>query len=190
MIRTYRFPTHLLNINRREALAYLRIREADAETNALLTATVREAKALADCRCRVGIFDTDFADAVSPVLRTRLAGYDRFVLFCATLGHELDRCISRYTVVSPAKAAMLDATGGALVEALCDKLTAELKKEMPSVFFDNRFSPGYGDFPLSAQRHIFDILELSRIGVGLNDSLLLSPSKTVTAVLGLKNSSL
>lgn len=186
MIRTYRFHSHLLDPSRREALAYLRVREADADTNALLSAAIREAKQLADCRCRAGVFDIGFADAIDPVLRTRLSGCDRFVLFCVTLGHELDRCILRHAAVSPVKAAMLDAAGGALAEALCDKLTAELKKELPSALFEKRFSPGYGDFPLSAQRRIFDILELSRIGVGLNDSLLLSPAKTVTAVIGLR----
>lgn len=186
MIRTYRFPAHLLDPSRREALAYLRVREAGADTGALLTAAIREAKQLADCRCRAGIFDVAFADAVDPVLRTRLGGCDRFVLFCVTLGHGLDRAIARHAAVSPTRAAMLDAAGSALAEALCDRLTEELKKELPAAHLEKRFSPGYGDFPLSAQRRIFDILELSRIGVGLNDSLLLSPAKTVTAVIGLK----
>ena len=49
-----------------------------------------------------------------------------------------------------------------------------------------RFSPGYGDFPLSMQTPIFDALDCPRkIGVSLNASLLMSPSKSVTAVIGL-----
>ena len=49
-----------------------------------------------------------------------------------------------------------------------------------------RFSPGYGDFPLEAQKDIFRTLDCSRkIGLTLNESLLMSPSKSVTAIVGL-----
>ena len=49
-----------------------------------------------------------------------------------------------------------------------------------------RFSPGYGDLPLTAQREMFRMLECEkRIGVYLNESLLMSPSKSVTAIVGL-----
>lgn len=187
MIRSYRFEASTLDPSRREALAYLRVKEADAATNALLTSAIREAKALADCRCRAGVFDIGFADAIDPVLHPRLGGCDRFVLFCVTVGHAIDRQIARYAAVSPAKAAMLDAAGGALAEALCDKLTEALKKELAPATLEKRFSPGYGDLPLSAQSRIFDVLELSRIGVGLNDSMLLSPAKTVTAIMGIRS---
>jgi len=48
-----------------------------------------------------------------------------------------------------------------------------------------RFSPGYGDLPLETQREIFDVLDCSRrIGLMLNDSLLMSPTKSVTAFVG------
>lgn len=186
MIRSYRFEAAALEPSRREALAYLQVREADETTNALLNTAVSEAKRLAECRCRAGIFDLAFANTIDPVFRTRLEGYERFVLFCATLGHDLDRAIARTVGTSPAKAAMLDAAGGALVEALCDELERTLKKEWDFAAMGKRFSPGYGGLPLSAQRRIFDILELSRIGVGLNSSLLLSPAKTVTAMFGVR----
>ena len=49
-----------------------------------------------------------------------------------------------------------------------------------------RFSPGYGDFPLEAQESVFKALDCHRkIGLALNDSLLMSPSKSVTAIVGL-----
>ena len=48
-----------------------------------------------------------------------------------------------------------------------------------------RDSPGYGDFPLEAQREILVILDTPRkIGVSLTDSLLMVPSKSVSAVIG------
>ena len=50
-----------------------------------------------------------------------------------------------------------------------------------------RFSPGYGDFPLDFQRDIFATMSLAKnIGITLNNSLLMSPSKSVTAVIGIE----
>ena len=49
-----------------------------------------------------------------------------------------------------------------------------------------RFSPGYGDFPLECQPGLFRLLGVQRnIGVTLTDSLLMLPTKSVTAVIGL-----
>ena len=50
-----------------------------------------------------------------------------------------------------------------------------------------RYSPGFGDFPLSAQREILSVLDAARaIGVSLTDTLLMVPSKSVSAVIGVK----
>jgi hypothetical protein len=81
---------------------------------------------------------------------------------------------------------MLQALGSERVEALCDEfcrlMAIESKRELRP-----RFSPGYGDLPLELQRDIFRLLEPSRrIGVVLNDSLLMSPSKSVTAIIGIE----
>lgn len=49
-----------------------------------------------------------------------------------------------------------------------------------------RFSPGYGDCPLSAQRSIVDALNATRlIGLTVTPTSLLMPTKSVTAVIGL-----
>ena len=49
-----------------------------------------------------------------------------------------------------------------------------------------RFSPGYGDFDISYQKNIFSCLNSEKyIGLTLTDSMLMVPSKSVTAVVGL-----
>lgn len=191
MIKSYRFEAARLDPARREALAYLRVKHPDADIGAMLTAAIQEVKSIADCRCRAGLFDVAFAAAVHPALPGVLpAGCDRFLLFCATAGHEVDRRIARYAYSSPAKAAVLDAAAGALTEALCDALVATVVREYAPGEPCRRFSPGYGALPLDAQQQIFEILELSRIGIGINSSLLLSPAKTVTAIVGFTPSSI
>ncbi len=49
-----------------------------------------------------------------------------------------------------------------------------------------RFSPGYGDLPLAVQREFMTLLDCAHlIGINLNESLLMSPSKSVTAIIGM-----
>ncbi len=120
----------------------------------------------------------------SKALARRLAGCERAVVFAATLGLELDRLITRYGRLSPARGLMLQALGAERVEALCDTFQQEMTQRCGKT--QPRFSPGYGDLPLEAQRDLFAMLECpKRIGLFLNESLLMSPSKSVTAIIGI-----
>ena len=116
-----------------------------------------------------------------------LQGCDKVVLFAATIGVEMDRLIARYGHLSPAKAVMLQAIGAERIEALCDVLCEEVQRmKTQAMSLRPRFSPGYGDLPLETQKDIFRVLNCSKnIGLSLNDSLLMSPSKSVTAFVGL-----
>ncbi len=113
-------------------------------------------------------------------------------LFSATIGVEIDRLILKHTAVSPAKAVMFQAIGAERIEALCDLLCEDMlhTSQMKAVSFRPRFSPGYGDLPLEIQKDIFRVLNCNKnIGLSLNDSLLMSPSKSVTAFVGIDTSS-
>lgn len=120
--------------------------------------------------CDFGAFSVESSD-----LARSVSGRDSVVLFGATVGTELDRLIAKYGRISPSRALMLQAVGAERIEALCDCFCEEIGCGV-------RFSPGYGDLSLGVQRKIFDILDCSkRIGLTLNDSMLMSPSKSVTA---------
>lgn len=107
------------------------------------------------------------------------------ILFAATVGVGIDRLIAKFARLSPSKALMLQAIGAAQTEVLCDAFSADIAKEY-STSLRPRFSPGYADLPLSAQREIFAVLDCERkIGLTLNDSMLMSPTKSVTAFMGL-----
>lgn len=124
----------------------------------------------------------DFGDfqLTSRRLAQHLNGCKKAVIFAATIGLELDRLIAKYGRLSPAMGLMLQAMGTERIEALCDRFCAQFPNSRP------RFSPGYGDLKLSAQTQIFEHLDCPRqIGLTLNDSLIMSPTKSVTAILGL-----
>ncbi len=132
--------------------------------------------------------DLGFAETSSRSLRKNLQGCDKILLFAATVGLGIDRLIARYSTLSPAKALLFQAIGAERIESLCDIFCADFEKELASEgrFAKPRFSPGYGDLPLSLQRNIFRALEPPRrIGVSLNESLLMTPSKSVTAIIGI-----
>lgn len=137
------------------------------------------------------VLDLGFAQVRSDALRQVLEGCEKAVIFAATLGIGLDRLIARYGRIAPAKALLLQAIGTERIEALCNAFCHDLQKqaEAEHLHTTRRFSPGYGDLPLDLQRDLFRILECPRsIGLTLNESLLMSPSKSVTAIIGLGRS--
>ncbi len=126
-----------------------------------------------------------FATVKSRDLAKNLSGVRRVVIFAATVGVELDRLIAKYGRLSASKGICFQAIGAERIEALCDKFCADFEKEN-SICLKPRFSPGYGDLPLEFQKEIFRVLDCPRkIGLSLLDSLLMSPSKSVTAIAGI-----
>ena len=114
-----------------------------------------------------------------------LNGCDRAILFAATLGAGVDRLLMQAALRSPAHQYIADAVASALIEALCDRAETDLCGPHPHT---HRFSPGYGDLPLTLQPALLNLLNAHRqIGVALTDSLLMTPTKSVTAILGLRN---
>lgn len=125
-------------------------------------------------------------------LALRLKDCNEIILFSATVGLSIDRYIARYQRLSPLKALIANAYGAERIENLCDTFCSDMEKEVKceNLSLTKRYSPGYGDLPIEAQAEIFSLLDCSRqIGVSLNSSLLMSPSKSVTAIIGLKKGS-
>ncbi len=187
------WQTNLPPVNEREALRYAGVKENAPEMNALLrecaalcekSLTPRVCYSFYPITRQDGVLDLGFAQTDSYALKRNLAGCEEIVLFAATIGLEMDRLIARYAHLSPSKAVMLQAIGAERIETLCDAFEEELIRQGHEV--SPRFSPGYGDLPLQMQRDIFAALDCSRqIGVSLNESLLMSPSKSVSAIIGL-----
>lgn len=119
-------------------------------------------------------------------LAKHLAGCEGAILFAATTGLEAERRRKRALVLSPAYGLVLDALGTAAIEAFCDVLCARWAAEYPETAFRPRFSPGYGDLPLKAQRPLLDFLAARQnAGISLTDALLMVPQKSVSAIVGM-----
>lgn len=122
-------------------------------------------------------------------LAARLAGCEEMVLFTATSGFALDRLIEKYKRLEPSVAYALSMVGTehteALLDGFCTLFGEELKEEKKELTL--RYSPGYGDLPLNVQPLIFSELDITRkLGITLNDSMLMTPVKSVTAIAGIR----
>ena len=192
--RTY----ELSDFDKREILRYAGVKRDGGVTDELLNVlrecidAVQGKLSLKVCwcelpvRCEGDVVRLGEVTLTSHSLSRVLDGCDGAVVFAATVGIELDRLIARSSCTSQARALMLDAIGAERIESLCEAFCEDIKKEKSEV--RPRFSPGYGDLPLDTQRSIFALLDChKRIGLSLNESLLMSPSKSVSAIVGVCN---
>ena len=119
-------------------------------------------------------------------LRRHLEGCPQAVLFAATLGAETDRLLRRAAVTDMSRAVILQACAASLLENYCDQCCREIgaRAAEEGLFLRPRFSPG--DFPISFQRPLLEALEApKRIGLTATGAMMLTPTKSVTAVVGL-----
>ena len=158
--------------------------EAEAALAALpATLCGRVAYAVYDLRRTQTGLDLGFAVTDSKDLQKNLAGCGGIVLFAATAGIEFDRLVQKYQRLSPVKALWFQSIGAAYIESVCDLFCGDLKAAYGKL--KPRFSPGYGDLPLAIQKDVFAALQCERqLGLTLNDDLFMTPTKSVTAVVG------
>ena len=121
---------------------------------------------------------------VSSALARALSGATRAYVLAVTLGSEVDRYLRRQEISSPSAHYIADAVASAIAEAACDAAQRGLPDECKGA---PRFSVGYADLPLFYQRDVLKLLCGERIGISLTDSYLMMPTKSITAIIGIKN---
>ena len=113
---------------------------------------------------------------------------DSCVLFCATIGNDIEALIRKWQLRNLAFTSMLDACASSAVEDLCDGFQAQLERQYAAQgrFLTDRFSPGYGDLPIEIQPALCSALDTSRkIGVSVSQSGIMIPRKSVSAIIGI-----
>ena len=121
--------------------------------------------------------------------RARL-GDKEVVFLCGTIGAEFDAWQRRLSVLSAADALLSQQIGLAAVEKVMDELESKAKSEVEveGRKLLPRKSPGYGDLPLAIQKDFLATLETGkRIGLAMTEGNMLTPVKSVTAIIGLRD---
>ena len=115
---------------------------------------------------------------------------DKCVLMCATLGFNIEKNIRRYSYNNLTKGIIIDACATTSIEEVCDlvqdSILDKVAKEEKSLTM--RYSPGYGDLDISANRDILNVLDAHRkIGVTVTNTGIMIPRKSVVALIGITN---
>lgn len=125
-------------------------------------------------------------------------------LMAVTLGHEVDREILTAQIHNMSEGLILDACASVMADIICDELENEIKENLNAALTPQpyghsthaskrmaltpRFSPGYGDVPLSISADIIDVLNANKyIGLSMTRSGMMSPVKSITAFAGIIN---
>ncbi len=181
-----------LILSDKEICRYLNMRSCNEEIYGLISDCKREVASVALPKAvylKVPVLAKDgtvcfgFDNVCSKSLAKNLSGCSEAYLFCASLGQDVDRLVKKYSKIEPSKALVLDSVATTMIEEFCDYVNEKLKE---GKCLRPRFSCGYGDFSIEHQASILNILEAKkRIGVALLDSYMMTPFKTVTAVVGI-----
>ena len=196
-VKTFFADTDKVNIDTSLALRFLRIRrQPDEEVTQMVSSCVRELESEISYKASYRYFDIkidgdvvrfdDCLELKSEKLVRNLRGCKGAFIFVATTGLSLDRLIHKYKSTQVSKALLIDAIGSASIEAFCDYLSKELQSEY-NLSFRPRFSPGYGDLDISCQESVINICDCTRkIGVTLNKGYMMIPTKSVSAIAGVR----
>ena len=190
-----------MDIRTKEAVRYLGYgRHAiDEQTLELIQNSFRELEQVADARFIYRIFEIIEENENkltiggfgirSKNLCKNLKDCKQAIVFCATLGSSVDLLIKRYSVSDMAKAVIFQACAAAFLEEYCDKMQEQIADGLEKgLYLRPRFSPGYGDFSVLHQKELLQMTDASKqIGLSMTDGYMLTPSKSITAVIGISS---
>lgn len=112
-----------------------------------------------------------------------IEGCSEIYMLCGTIGFNIEKEIAKNFVKDRTLAIILDAAATSAIESYLDEVESGLDGNKTS-----RYSCGYGDFDIKSQKEICAVLDTFRkIGVFVNEAYMLSPQKSVTAVIGVKD---
>ena len=140
-----------------------------------------------------GVIEIEGAKIFSKDITRLTSRSDECYLLAATLGYEVDRQILIAGQKNMLDGLALDACASVRIDEFIDEFTEkEIKPTLnDKEFLTSRFSPGYGDLKMNFTEDIIAILNATkRIGLSVTNSLMMTPVKSVTAIIGLYNEKL
>lgn len=192
-----------IEVNKKEVLRYLgyKDQEYSPELDRLIDEMRAEILEIARYRYTYRIVDLEkdedglvrIADGILPLtgenIQKHLGNSDQAVVLAATLGVDVERRLNYYSRTDLTRNIILDSCGTQMIEEVCDGIEEEVKEKLgPGRYYTFRYSPGYGDYPISVQNQLVHFLDgYRRIGLTVTPSHLLLPRKSVTAIMGIQS---
>jgi len=121
-------------------------------------------------------------------LAAYLKNSEKICAFVVTIGSNIEDAASRLMSEGEGlQGYLMDRIGSFAVESLAQDLEEKLrdnyleKKHSVSM----RFSPGYCDWSIEEQLKLDKLIDFSAIGVSLTESCMMSPKKSISAIVGI-----
>lgn len=189
----------LEKLNQSEAIRYMGYgqNKPDEAMQSVIDECEKKLLAVIDPKFVYKIFGLEFSDDGIAIVGTSLVlkgnsikdhlkGCEKCVLYCATLSQGADKEIRMLEAVDMTKAMITDCLASAGIEQVCDEVDKIIKDVAGEYNQTWRYSPGYGDLPIEIQTDFLQVLDApKRIGLNTTASNILTPRKSVTAIIGL-----
>jgi len=112
---------------------------------------------------------------------------DEIVVLVVTIGGAIHARTGELVEAGEVTRGMIvDAIGSETVEELANLLNRTIENTVRRMT-TKRYSPGYGDWEVTDQEALIALADAERIGVSVNESSLMVPEKSISAVIGLRN---
>ena len=190
-------------INKDEVLRYLGYKgqNIDETLNDLIDVCRREVRSLSDTKYLYEYFNIEHIKEGVKIqnsdiiftgndIKEHLKSCNSIAIMAVTAGGNIEKYIKLTEKTNLTKAIVMDACATTLVEEVCDEIeeVINMYARDKKLNITGRYSPGYGDLPLDAQRDVINLVNCSkRIGINLSDHNILFPRKSVTAIVGVGN---
>lgn len=200
-MKEVRTELKLSDIDKEEVIRYLGYKDKKPDENMMRLLDRCEKQVLECARARFvyKVFDIDKESRQDTIIvkntnielpgnsiRNHLKDCDRAVFMAVTISEGIDRLIRIAKVKDIAEAVVVDSMASAAVEQACNRAEQVIKEEFPDMYQTFRFGLGYGDLPIQLQSDFLRVLNAQKIiGLGVNSSSMLIPTKSVTAIIGL-----
>ena len=190
------YNAQILKIDAAETRRYAGLRKAqnfgeknirDACEEALLLIEVRGAWEVYDYCNQTVMSEPPFKIVGNSIIK-HLDGCEKVICMAVTVGFEIEREINKkFERGEYLASVLLDAAATAAVEQASDLMEKNFAAKFSKDGYKMRwrFSPGYGDWVLTAQEKLFKISGAEQIGMSLTSAMMLEPRKSVTAIIGL-----
>lgn len=112
----------------------------------------------------------------------------KVVVLSATIGEDIENQVTRsFEEGRYSFSVLLDAAATTAIEEVADGMEKNIFSvvKRQGLAMTWRFSPGYGDWPIEQQPEVLSLAHGEKIGVSLTEALMLTPRKSITAVIGL-----
>ncbi len=109
----------------------------------------------------------------------------KVAVFIVTLNVDMDKRLRVLEKTDKLSYIVFDRVCSHLIEDKAEEIQKEITKELVNdcKFVLNRFSTGYGDFPIDVNEKIHKILDANRLGIFLTDKNMYMPSKTISGII-------